>query len=89
MIRSKRFNALSVEYLKILEEKCDKAGFEVSKQYLDEIDPQNLSKLKAAGMTIIPALEIDIASFRATGEKHIKSRIFSRYAIRFTKNWAK
>jgi tripartite ATP-independent transporter DctP family solute receptor len=69
VISSKWFNALPVEYQKILEEECNKAGLEVSKKYLEEIDPKNLNTLKAAGMTIIPSSEIDMAAFRAAGDK--------------------
>ena len=69
VISSKWFNALPLEYQKILEEECNKAGLEVSKRYLEEIDPKNLSTLKAAGMTIIPSSEIDMAAFRAAGDK--------------------
>ena len=69
VISSKWFNSLPVEYQKILEEECNKAGLEVSKQYLDVIDPKSLIDLKAAGMTYIPASEIDMAAFKAAGEK--------------------
>jgi len=69
VVSSKWFNSLPVEYQKILEEECNKAGLEVSKRYLNEIDPKNLNVLKAAGMTIIPSSEIDMAAFKAAGEK--------------------
>lgn len=69
VISTKWFNSLPVEYQKILEEECNKAGLEVSRNYLNVIDPKNLNVLKAAGMTIIPASEIDMAAFKAAGEK--------------------
>jgi tripartite ATP-independent transporter DctP family solute receptor len=69
VVSSKWFNSLPAEYQKILEEECDKAGLEVSRRYLTEIDPKNLNVLKAAGMTIIPESEIDMAAFKAAGEK--------------------
>ncbi len=69
VISSKWFNSLPVEYQKILEEECNKAGLEVSRRYLNEIDPARLNLLKAAGMTYIPASEIDIAAFKQWGEK--------------------
>jgi TRAP-type C4-dicarboxylate transport system, small permease component len=69
VISSKWFNSLPVEYQKILEEECNRAGLEVSRRYLNEIDPRNLEVLKAAGMTLIPESEIDMAAFKAAGEK--------------------
>jgi TRAP-type C4-dicarboxylate transport system substrate-binding protein len=69
VISSKWFNALPAEYQKILEEECDKAGLEVSRRYLNELDPKNLEELKAAGMTFIPESEIDMAAFRKAGDK--------------------
>jgi tripartite ATP-independent transporter DctP family solute receptor len=69
VISIKWFNSLPVEYQKILEEECNKAGLEVSRSYLNDIDPRNLNVLKSAGMTFIPESEIDMAAFRAAGEK--------------------
>ncbi len=69
VISIKWFNSLPVEYQKILEEECNKAGLAVSRSYLDDIDPKNLAALKAAGMTLIPESEIDMAAFKAAGEK--------------------
>jgi len=68
VISSKWFNALPVEYQKILEEECNKAGLEVSRQYLEEIDPRNLEVLKSKGMTLVPASAIDMKAFKAAGE---------------------
>ena len=68
VISSKWFNSLPVEYQKILEEECNKAGLEVSSSYMNELDVQNPQKLKDEGVTIIPASEIDMAAFRAAGE---------------------
>lgn len=69
VISIKWFNSLPVEYQKILEEECNKAGLEVSRSYLNDIDPKNLNVLKASGMILIPESEIDIAAFKAAGEK--------------------
>ncbi len=68
VISSKWFNALPAEYQAILEEECNKAGLEVSRRYLEEIDPANLEALKERGMTFVPASEIDMAAFREAGE---------------------
>ena len=68
VISSKWFNSLPVEYQKILEEECNKAGLEVSRRYLTEIDPTNLEALKAKGMTLVPASAIDMKAFKAAGE---------------------
>lgn len=69
VISSKWFNSLPPAYQKILQEECDKAGLEVSRNYLDVLDVQNLQNLKDKGVTIIPASEIDLAAFKAAGEK--------------------
>lgn len=69
VISSSWFNSLPPDYQKILEEECNKAGLEVSRQYLETIDVQNLKLLQAKGMTLIPASEIDMAAFKAAGEK--------------------
>jgi TRAP-type C4-dicarboxylate transport system substrate-binding protein len=68
VISSKWFNSLPVEYQKILEEECNKAGLEVSRQYLEEIDPKNLELLKSKGMTLVPESQIDMKAFKAAGE---------------------
>lgn len=62
------FNSLPPEYQKILEEECNKAGLEVSKAYLEEIDPRNRQVLESRGMTIVPSSQIDMAAFRRAGE---------------------
>lgn len=69
VISTKWFNALPVEYQKILEEECNKAGLEVSRNYLTVLDANNRKALQDAGMTLIPASEIDMKAFRAAGEK--------------------
>jgi TRAP-type C4-dicarboxylate transport system substrate-binding protein len=68
VISSKWFNSLPPEYQKILEEECNKAGLEVSRQYLEELDPKNLALLKSRGMTVIPEAQIDMKAFKAAGE---------------------
>lgn len=68
VISSKWFNSLPAEYQKILEEECNKAGLEVSRQYMEELDPKNLDLLKSRGMTLIPAAQINMKAFKAAGE---------------------
>ncbi|MDD4012053.1 MAG: C4-dicarboxylate TRAP transporter substrate-binding protein [Sphaerochaetaceae bacterium] len=62
------FDSLPAEYQKILEEECNNAGLEVSKKYLEEIDPANKQKLIDSGMILIPESEIDMDAFRKAGE---------------------
>jgi len=63
------FNSLPADYQKILQEECDKAGLEVSRNYLNTMDPENTKNLTAKGVTIVKASEIDMAAFKAAGEK--------------------
>ncbi len=67
VISSKWFNALPADYQKILEDECNKAGLEVSKDYMDTIDVKSRKTLQDKGMTVIGASEIDMAAFRAAG----------------------
>lgn len=69
VISSTWFKSLPTAYQKILEEECNKAGLEVSKNYLEVLDVQNLKNMRDKGMTLIPASEIDMAAFKAAGEK--------------------
>jgi tripartite ATP-independent transporter DctP family solute receptor len=69
VISSKWFKALPAEYQKILEEECDKAGLEVSRSYLNVMDAKNRSELQAKGMILVPESAIDMAAFKAAGEK--------------------
>lgn len=69
VISSKWFNSLPAEYQKILQEECDKAGLEVSNSYMNDMDPTNLKNVQAKGMTYVPASQIDVAAFKAAGEK--------------------
>jgi tripartite ATP-independent transporter DctP family solute receptor len=69
VISSKWFASLPAEYQKILQEECDKAGLEVSRNYMDVLDMQSLKALQAAGVTVVPASEIDMKAFKAAGEK--------------------
>jgi tripartite ATP-independent transporter DctP family solute receptor len=69
VISSKWFNSLPPEYQKILEEECDKAGLEVSRDYLNNLDVQNTKNLAAKGVKIVTSSEINMAAFRAAGEK--------------------
>lgn len=68
VISSTWFNSLPAEYQRILMEECDKAGLEVSRNYLEVLDPQNLKALQDQGVTIVPASQIDMAAFRTAGE---------------------
>jgi tripartite ATP-independent transporter DctP family solute receptor len=69
VISTKWFNTLPAEYQQILEEECNKAGLEVSRNYLDVLDVQNLKALQDAGVTLVPASQIDMRAFKAAGEK--------------------
>ena len=68
VISSKWFNALPEEYPVILEEECNKAGLEVSRQYLEEIDPESLNTLMEQGMQYVPSSDIDMEAFKKAGE---------------------
>jgi len=68
VISSKWFSSLPAEYQKILQEECDKAGLEVSRSYLENLDVNSLKALKDAGVNIVPESEIDMKAFRAAGE---------------------
>jgi len=68
VISTKWFNSLPPEYQKILEEECNKAGLEVSRRYLDVLDVDNLKALRSAGVTLVPASEIDMRAFKTAGE---------------------
>ena len=67
VVSSKWFNSLPKDYQQILEEECNKAGLEVSKDYLDNIDVRSRKMLQDKGVTVVPASEIDMAAFRAAG----------------------
>jgi tripartite ATP-independent transporter DctP family solute receptor len=68
VISSKWFDSLPKDYQKILEEECNNAGLEVSKSYLNTLDPANLKNLLDKGVTLVPASDIDMAAFKAAGE---------------------
>ena len=69
VISSKWFSTLPVDYQKILEEECNKAGLEVSNNYMDVLDKKSLEELKSRGVTVIGKNQIDMAAFHAAGEK--------------------
>jgi TRAP-type C4-dicarboxylate transport system substrate-binding protein len=69
IISTKWFNALPAEFQKVLEDECNKAGLEVSRDYLEKIDVQARKDMQAKGVTIIDASQIDMAAFKAAGEK--------------------
>lgn len=68
VVSSKWFNSLPAEYQKILEEECNKAGLEVSKDYLEAIDVKSRKTMQDRGVKVIPASEIDMAAFRTAGD---------------------
>lgn len=72
VISAKFFNGLPADIQKILVEECDKAGEEISKEILanEKVVKEELIK---AGMTIIDAKDIDIASFREWGKNAYKA----------------
>ena len=66
IVSSKWFNSLPAEYQRILQEECDKAGREVSREN-ESFGEEAKDKLAAEGMTIIPYSELDIAAFKKAG----------------------
>lgn len=66
IVSSKWFNSLPAEYQRILQEECDKAGREVSREN-ERFGEEAKDKLAAEGMTIIPYSELDIAAFKKAG----------------------
>lgn len=68
VVSAKWFNSLPVEYQKILQEECDKAGREVSRE-VEQFSEDAKGKLKKEGMIIIPYSELDIPAFKTTGIK--------------------
>ncbi|GAB4221758.1 MAG: C4-dicarboxylate TRAP transporter substrate-binding protein [Spirochaetales bacterium] len=69
VISSKWFNSLPEEYQKILEEECNKAGLEVSRNYMEVLDKNSREEMKKKGMTIIDKSEIDMAAFKKAAEQ--------------------
>lgn len=66
IVSAKWFNSLPVEYQKILQEECDRAGQEVSRE-VEQFSEEAKAKLAEAGMIIIPYEDIDIPAFKAAG----------------------
>lgn len=69
VISSKWFNSLPPDYQKILEEECNKAGLEVSRNYMEVLDKSSREEMKKKGMTIIDKSEIDMAAFKKAAEQ--------------------
>ena len=69
VISSKWFNSLPPEYQKILEEECNNAGLEVSRNYMEVLDKNSREEMKKKGMTIIDKSEIDMAAFKKAAEQ--------------------
>jgi tripartite ATP-independent transporter DctP family solute receptor len=68
VVSAKWFNSLPAEYQKILQEECDKAGREVSRE-VEQYSEEAKEKLKEAGMIIIPYSDLDIPAFKKAGIK--------------------
>lgn len=66
IVSAKWFNSLPVEYQKILQEECDKAGRDVSKE-VEQFSEEAKDKLQAEGMIVIPYADIDIPAFKKAG----------------------
>jgi tripartite ATP-independent transporter DctP family solute receptor len=66
IVSAKWFNSLPAEYQKILQEECDKAGREVSKE-VEQFSEEAKDKLAAEGMIIIPYADLDIPAFKKAG----------------------
>lgn len=69
VISSKWFNSLPPDYQKILEEECNKAGLEVSRNYMEVLDKNSREEMKKKGMIIIDKSEIDMAAFKKAAEQ--------------------
>jgi TRAP-type C4-dicarboxylate transport system substrate-binding protein len=63
------FKSLPEEYRKIIDEECQNAGKRVSYAIRDKYSAEARDAMKAKGMTIIPAAEIDLDAFREAGKK--------------------
>jgi TRAP-type transport system periplasmic protein len=68
VISSQWFNSLPEEYQRILQEECDRAGLEVSRRYMEELDPASVERLRSAGVQIVRSSEIDMRAFRRAGD---------------------
>ena len=68
VVSSEWFDSLPEEYQVILEEECEKAGVEVSRQIMGEMADEAKTKLREEGMTIVPYDEIDIEAFKAASD---------------------
>jgi tripartite ATP-independent transporter DctP family solute receptor len=66
IVSAKWFNSLPAEYQKILQEECDKAGREVSRE-VELFSEEAKGKLQEAGMIIIPYSDLDIPAFKKAG----------------------
>lgn len=62
------FNSLPAEYQTILVEEADAAGYVVSQSIQDNADLVR-QQLIDAGVTVVPFEEVDVAAFKAAGEK--------------------
>jgi tripartite ATP-independent transporter DctP family solute receptor len=68
VVSAKWFNSLPAEYQKILQEECDRAGREVSRE-VEQFSEDAKENLKKEGMIVIPYAELDIPAFKAAGIK--------------------
>jgi len=68
VVSAKWFNSLPAEYQKILQEECDRAGREVSRE-VEQFSEDAKENLKKEGMIVIPYSELDIPAFKAAGIK--------------------
>src|SRR4030043_624767 len=84
VISSKWFNALPLDYQKILVEECEKAGIETSKLILEKLEKEVKADLTTKrGMIVVD--KVDIAAFKKAGEKayevlkiaDVKKKVFS------------
>jgi tripartite ATP-independent transporter DctP family solute receptor len=66
-ISAKWFNALPLDYQKILVEECDKAGIETSKLIMDKLEKEVKADLIKRGMIVVD--NVDLAAFKKAGEK--------------------
>lgn len=69
VVSAEWFNALPEEYQGIVEEEAVAAGQMASTEIAEVEQPKIREELRAKGVTIVTADEIDIEAFRAAGEK--------------------
>ncbi len=66
-VSTKWFNALPLDYQKILVEECDKAGLETSRLIIEKLEREVKEDLIKRGMIVVD--NVDMTAFKKAGEK--------------------